>query len=1741
MFKKVLKRCCALLMTFVMTTTLFCGITFVETSAATNENAVKAELSGKKILFCGDSIAAGWRDDDNGGAYRNSSEIANGRGWSRRIGFDYSAVVTNAAVAGQALSTCRESEDKSPIVQQLHNNKSNSYDYVLLEGGFNDAMGCNSPNNTKEYAAPVGTTDINEWNTDNFDTSTFAGALENLFAYATAYFPAAKIGFIITYATPRSTYGGYTAEVEEMRKYWNMAKKICDKWDIKYIDLFDGKNSDGKTYSYDILKTDTATDYFPGGTDQIHLNSAGYDIITPYIADFLANDVTVPSKHDSDTLFTLDFENTYTYTDGNTYYDETSYYNWSAANNRGSNAEHATENDGNHAVRLTYDSGNNNENYNANAGMNIYNPATKSRFTGVAGITYAISFDYKVEETDNKSLQLFVAPCNRIETRNAFNSTDLGTKPLIVNEKLETPVNTEFTAATEKITEKSDKWATAMVYYTAQDKLYGAEVFPIIILQTNNKTKDSNHTGAYASILIDNIRVTYSENTLDFESSYTDSDGNAYYDFASADNWSASNNRGSNAAIVTESDTNHAVRLTYDSENGNENYNANAVLNIYNPETKSKFIGTVGITYAISFDYKVEETDGKSLQLFVSPSNRDKAVNKANYSGTDMGPKAVIVNENGTAVTNSGVEYIAVTDKITQKSTGWTTVTVYYTAQGESYGAAVYPIIILQTNDKTKDSNHTGSYASVLIDNIKIRKSAQVSVIFHNYDDGDKTMKVDERAVFSDLEIPSKKGYKFEGWYTDSELKNKADDAAIVKEYKNVYIKWSGDGNAITPVKNTETFTAETKRIVYGSKFKTDGSGNYVVNSMIDMPGSISMDNYYGSIVFTGDTVSESPEIMSVDSIFTKCGANSVIFYVELPDFEKSGAEWGLALAPKDTEENGIYGICAYTPEKTIDWQKWNWYTPDGKDKFEYAQDGEWIESSISEKGVFTGLPSGFKGYIRLDYSELNYSGFSLDTNQEIQLSALKLCFNAFGGKNGDAVLGEILYFPETKSESTVMKIGDVSYELSKSSEAITVNSYAVKGNTDCGFSTRYGGTEGTAAVKYITDTQSSAPYGESSAVITTDSGKAESTVGYMTTYYNGNTDIMIQPGVDTVMFYVEMPEFTVRNTSAGLKILDMCLKQGGKTATLSFSNSIYQYADVNGASWKTARAGADGDLYDIPSGFKGYIKLNIKYFKNFADLLAEKAIDFNSLYYITGFEIGFNHIGGDNGNIVIGGVYSVINDSAAPFVIDGMTLDKFCFKVIAGDFDCDGNYSIEDMILIKKKLLGVFKSDNAAANLRGKNVSILTLIHAKKVIAGVASTDLSVSCDSGLAYKDIFTDDIGTKSVEYYDIKKTETEYDKIEADTALNSADNAVRFANDITENFVGDFEKVGIDKMCHVSTFLYANGNIYVSYYANTILAGEDPQYQVARFAYAPENNTANKVIIDIMQVGDDLYGHKVTGVYDTILMKKENDPLIYILWTASIKGKYYRLYRTFDPEKEELGEIGVNRFKVGNVTNDFSESGMKKALAENDIKAKVFFADIGIMQKLSTRVENGETYYYSGAYSGNFTCIIKSKDLITWEYVAQPNSGANNTGFENATKWENAVYVLGYKVYYFVRQWDPGTGNGAGSAYGILTSYDLTTGEWAKPVLVGDCQSRSDFIVYKDNLYLFYAPTDREHIGILQIDIENLQNSKVVLQANMGGSCFYPFVQYNSRGELCMSYTVSRKHIRMASFKLSDYLD
>ena len=366
-----------------------------------------------------------------------------------------------------------------------------------------------------------------------------------------------------------------------------------------------------------------------------------------------------------------------------------------------------------------------------------------------------------------------------------------------------------------------------------------------------------------------------------------------------------------------------------------------------------------------------------------------------------------------------------------------------------------------------------------------------------------------------------------------------------------------------------------------------------------------------------------------------------------------------------------------------------------------------------------------------------------------------------------------------------------------------------------------------------------------------------------------------------------------------------------------------------------------------------------------------------------------------------------------------------------------------------------------------------------------------------------------------------------------SAKAVQNGQDLALSVSQNKIADFEKSIAyceskggtpDKMVHVSTFTIIGDKVYMTYYANPSSNAEDPTKQEARFAYCPISDTGKMNIQTVMKVGDEVDGELITRVYDTILMNKDENE-IYVMWTASTLVQYYRFYRVYNVKTGKMGPVQVNRFKVGDVTNDFSISGVRHALHASGVQCKEMSADIGIMQKLSKRVENGVTYYYTGAYAGAFNCIIKSRDLVTWEYVAQPS-------FANQSEFENSVYVVGSKVYYFVRQT-------SSSPYGFLTYYDLTGGKWSAPVLIKDCQSRSDFVYYNNRLFLIHAPKNRSGFGIVEVGLNKLTDTKAIAVADMGSSCFYPYVQMY--GETAyISYTVDRQHIRLSTFRLSDYL-
>lgn len=252
------------LLVFLLTAIMLLSYASIFANAATLEFKTgitpdpESPLYQKKVLFVGDSITEARCEWNQG------KTIV---GWPGRIIEGNDMLGINKGVSGASVSNCRGG---NTILAQLQAERKNSYDFVIIHGGVNDAWD----------AAPVGT--ITEGFDAKFDFSTFAGGLETTFKFAKENFKDAQFGFIINFKINRAGIGKLT----DMTEYFDMAKQICEKWQIPYIDLYTDEDFNNNQLQY------KRTTNLP---DLIHPNSKGFDIIAPVINDWME---TIPTYYE---------------------------------------------------------------------------------------------------------------------------------------------------------------------------------------------------------------------------------------------------------------------------------------------------------------------------------------------------------------------------------------------------------------------------------------------------------------------------------------------------------------------------------------------------------------------------------------------------------------------------------------------------------------------------------------------------------------------------------------------------------------------------------------------------------------------------------------------------------------------------------------------------------------------------------------------------------------------------------------------------------------------------------------------------------------------------------------------------------------------------------------------------------------------------------------------------------------------------------------------------------------------------------------------------------------------------------------------------------------------------------------------------------------------------------------------------------------------------------------------------
>ncbi len=213
---------------------------------------VEDALKNRDGLFVGDSICIATRDERMSGV----------RGWPRRIADEYGMNAVNNGKSGVSVSSVRVNSHGT-VLTQLLEKKTQDFDYVVLHGGVNDAWS----------KADVGVMEEG-FDPDTFDPDTYAGGLELLIYNAILHYGEnASIGYLINFRAPFCEKG----YVSDMTAYNEVGKKICEKWGITYFDMYNHEQITKE------LKMNTLTHT----TDYIHPSSSGYDIISPYIADYM--------------------------------------------------------------------------------------------------------------------------------------------------------------------------------------------------------------------------------------------------------------------------------------------------------------------------------------------------------------------------------------------------------------------------------------------------------------------------------------------------------------------------------------------------------------------------------------------------------------------------------------------------------------------------------------------------------------------------------------------------------------------------------------------------------------------------------------------------------------------------------------------------------------------------------------------------------------------------------------------------------------------------------------------------------------------------------------------------------------------------------------------------------------------------------------------------------------------------------------------------------------------------------------------------------------------------------------------------------------------------------------------------------------------------------------------------------------------------------------------------------------
>lgn len=229
----------------------------IDSMKLTNKNIfLLSNLLGKKIIFFGDSITA------NKGSWGDADTIR----------AKYNMTGANYAVGGMTYTVLDSSNDTNNIYLRMKFKLSDilDADYICFQGATNDAF----------RGVPLGEMLDEDDFTTEVSTSTFAGAFEMSCRLLRTQVPGAKLLYLANIKIPRN---------KNLINYVNMAKRICNKYSIKYLDLWNdsGMCAGIQTFNdkYYYIDSSVSTEY----GDQTHPTVEGYKVHLNDKVDFALN------------------------------------------------------------------------------------------------------------------------------------------------------------------------------------------------------------------------------------------------------------------------------------------------------------------------------------------------------------------------------------------------------------------------------------------------------------------------------------------------------------------------------------------------------------------------------------------------------------------------------------------------------------------------------------------------------------------------------------------------------------------------------------------------------------------------------------------------------------------------------------------------------------------------------------------------------------------------------------------------------------------------------------------------------------------------------------------------------------------------------------------------------------------------------------------------------------------------------------------------------------------------------------------------------------------------------------------------------------------------------------------------------------------------------------------------------------------------------------------------------------